>query len=1137
MTTGRTLCSYRTFFSICCALFVGQMWGQSLYGNAISQGSNCYRLTQNSPSQVGAVWMAGTVDVSESWEMRAEVFLGTSNSGADGMVFVLRNPNSDVIGINGGRLGYGGIDESLGVEMDTYYGPNFPSTGDITADHIGVQKNGSVSHVGGNSIAGPIPAIPGSANIENGVFHDLRVTYNADSQELRVYFNCNQRILTTVDLVEILGTADGKWGFTAATGGAYNLQRVCNAEWLPWPSDLVEDTVETCSGIAVDLELPAATDNVTWSPSEGLSTATGTAVTATVDTTTIYSVTYDDICGNSTTETVEVAVVSVPDMGLPLDTLLCQGGSIELVNGPWPPGIVGIWEDGSLDSIRSISATGTYSLTLTNEILGCSETESVEVLAVDLPQFDLGTDVVACPGALVEFELGPLLPELSVTWNGLPGGSEFATAEAGAVVVTWGQAGCSESDTAVVVHHPSYEVSWPENPLVLCLDDTILVSVVDPNWTGESVSVFWNDGTMGPDQWISDSGLYGVSVQTNNCVFESELVIEDSPNTGVNLGEDVILCASDAVTFNSGYSGGFTYWISGGTSNGTSAPSTTVSDEDAVVIVEISIGSCVESDTVVVDHIPLFDPGLPESLDLCLDDSLYIEAMSGADAYSWNNGVESAGQWVDAAGVYSVSAPISGCPHTDAVQVVPSANAGVDLGPDDLICAGESVTFSSGYPAAATQWWQNDAEQGGNSTWSVSGMDATVVAEVTIDACISSDTVFVEFVPFFDPGLPVAVSFCSGDSIYIEAELGAPEYLWNTGQTLPGIWITTADNYVVNTPVQGCPYGDAIAASVIPLPLFDLGPDISICEGQNVSLSTGLFLADETYWSTGSQGPVIEIDASGSYSVTVTENGCSASDTATVIFQPLPIFDLGPDQSICPEEWANLYVWPVPDGTEVTWNSGQVAMQIEVNASGVYSATALLNGCSWTDAIVVERAAPLEAYVENLMIMCAGDSMVVSVENEPNLFPESYSWNTGAVTSAIRIVRQGQYSVTVSNACESVYTDFEVRLEACDCSVWVPNAFTPDNDGVNDRFIPVLGCIPVEYRLEVYNKWGQLVFATDAVDQGWVGQVEGSPGSGLPGGYFGQDGMYSWRLALAFDDGEIFKSVVQEYSGSVYLVR
>ena len=107
----------------------------------------------------------------------------------------------------------------------------------------------------------------------------------------------------------------------------------------------------------------------------------------------------------------------------------------------------------------------------------------------------------------------------------------------------------------------------------------------------------------------------------------------------MDLGADMLLCANETVTFASGYPASATTWISGDAS-GTQAATTTVNAESDLVIAEISIGSCVERDTVEVTHVPFFDGGLPDALDLCLNDSLSLEAAAGADDYTWNNGVD-----------------------------------------------------------------------------------------------------------------------------------------------------------------------------------------------------------------------------------------------------------------------------------------------------------------------------------------------------------------------------------------------------------------------------------------------------------------------------------------------------------------
>ena len=180
----------------------------------------------------------------------------------------------------------------------------------------------------------------------------------------------------------------------------------------------------------------------------------------------------------------------------------------------------------------------------------------------------------------------------------------------------------------------------------------------------------WNDGTTANALDVSQAGNYSVEITTPDCAYTYDLDVEFSPNQGVDLGADVLLCANETVTFASGYPASATTWISGGDASGTQAATTTVNAEADLVIAEISIGACVERDTVEVTHVPFFDGGLPDALDLCLNDSLSLEAAAGADDYTWNNGVDVPAQWVNSPGSYSVELALDGCVFTDEVTVL-----------------------------------------------------------------------------------------------------------------------------------------------------------------------------------------------------------------------------------------------------------------------------------------------------------------------------------------------------------------------------------------------------------------------------------------------------------------------------------
>ncbi len=1123
-----------------CLLWQVHAQSNTLHGNAIDLGNECYRLTNSSSYQRGSVWYAGTVDVSQSWEMTADVYLGTTNnSGADGMVFVLRSSDASELGGNGGRMGYGGnsanrIEPSIGVQMDTYEGGNHA---DPWYDHLAIHRDGSVNHNSADALADPVPALLSFGNIENDTDYSLRVTYNATTQVLKVYWNCVERLSEVVDIEGIIGTNEVKWGFTAATGFFNNQHRVCNAQWNAM-EEIIAPEVTACSGEPVDLTVSDFALNPIWSPATGLSSTNGNTVTATLDASQIYTVTYEDVCETEYTLSIEVDVAELPNPGLPSDTVACDASVLILNNGPWPAGIIGTWDDGSTDQAFTVSGAGNYTLTLEETESGCSTSASVDVVAIDLPDLSLGDDQVVCPDEAVNFDFSGYDSNLSYTWNGLPGSYTYSTTQMGTLILEWGLSLCSASDTIELSNHPSYSVNWEENPLVLCLDDVQTVSALDITWDGEAVSWLWNDGTNENTLDIDEAGLYSVEITTPNCTFTYDLDVEDSPNQGVDLGADVLLCDSESVTFDSGYPASATTWISGGVASGTQATSTTVFAESATVVAEVSIGACAEFDTVEVVHVPFFDAGLPDALDLCLNDSVELIAQSGADAYTWSNDIDAAAQWVSAVGLYSVESEVNGCVFIDEIAVNPSANAGVFLGPNTVACNGEEVILASGYAASETEWWVNGSPEGNSPTWTVLNEDATIIAEVTVGECVERDTVSIDYAPVFNTGLPDSFPLCNGDSIWVSANVGATVYEWSSGDSTSGIWIDSPGNYTLTTPVQGCQYSTTVSVYNVPLPVFELGEDLTLCDGESAILSTELATADAILWSDGSSEPTLEVASTGTYSVVVTENGCSSEDAVSITVQALPIFDLGPNQQLCPDEEAYLYIYPLPEEASFSWNIAHYEPTLTTSSPGMYTALVNWNGCLWTDEVIVERAAPLFIDIAEPLSFCEGESMVVSGENPPNLFPVNYSWNNGETTPAIQINRQGIYEVTAANACDTISKTFEVTLEYCGCPIYVPNAFTPDNDGANDLFQPVLSCEPESYLLEIFNSWGEIIFATDDPETGWFGQVEEDPSSTDYSGYFTRSNVYHWRIEVQFPDDENSPpSARLEFQGHVHMIR
>jgi hypothetical protein len=195
--------------------------GYIVNGSASSSGGDCFILTPDNFGLGGSVWYENYLSLNYNFDMSFQVYLGSNDDfGADGIAFVMQ-PNSTAAGGIGGGIGYLGITPSIAVEYDTW------QNDDPWYDHVSVQRNGDVNFSG--AVAGPVQASAVSDNIEDGLWHSTRITWDAASKTLSVYFDGNLRLTYTDDITT--NTFGGNplvyWGFTGATGAAANLQQFC----------------------------------------------------------------------------------------------------------------------------------------------------------------------------------------------------------------------------------------------------------------------------------------------------------------------------------------------------------------------------------------------------------------------------------------------------------------------------------------------------------------------------------------------------------------------------------------------------------------------------------------------------------------------------------------------------------------------------------------------------------------------------------------------------------------------------------------------------------------------------------------------------------------------------------------------
>jgi hypothetical protein len=215
----------------------------------------------------------------------------------------------------------------------------------------------------------------------------------------------------------------------------------------------------------------------------------------------------------------------------------------------------------------------------------------------------------------------------------------------------------------------------------------------------------------------------------------------------------------------------------------------------------------------------------------------------------------------------------------------------------------------------------------------------------------------------------------------------------------------------------------------------DLGPDITICPGQSVTLTPTVNPTPDTYaWSTGESSSTITVNpaVTTSYSVTVTDNGCIDADTIQVIVNPNGITaNAGNDVSICQNQSTTLSGSGGGPNATYQWSSGQNGQNISVTPSGTttYTLTVTDGACSSTDQVVVTVNPNPIADAGLPQTICEGESTQLSATGGTN--NNQYTWSTGQGGANISVspTSTTTYTVTISiNGCTDS-DDVEVTVE------------------------------------------------------------------------------------------------------------
>jgi len=735
--------------------------------------------------------------------------------------------------------------------------------------------------------------------------------------------------------------------------------------------------------------------------------STSQSITVSPNVTTNYSVTvYENTCSSEDSVLVTVEQSVIANAGN--DVTICDGNSTVLIA---TGGTDYLWSTGETNSSIEVSpnASTEYSVTVSSGTQ--SDTDSVLVTVKPIPVADAGNDMTISQGENVTLTAS--------------GGSYYL----------WDNG----SNTKKITVNPNVTTSYSVIVYKNGCSSTasVLVTVIETETVnanaGNDVTICEGSTTIltasGGTDYLWDTGETTISIEvspnitTNYSVTVSNATQSDTDTVNVTVNESPIADAGNDITIVQGSSttltanGGTSYQWSNGevTQNITVSPSITTNYS---VTTYQNGCSSTDSVSVIVEDAVFANAG--NDVTICEGNNTILTATGGTD-YLWNTGETTASINVNPniSTTYTVTVSSGSQSDTDSVVVIVNALPIANAGNDVTINQGESVTLTAAEGGDFYIW-----SDGSISRSITVNPNVTTMYTVTVDknSCSSIDSVLVTVTEVVtseviaDAGRDVSI--CEGVNVTLTAT-GGINYLWNTGETTASIdvnpEITTTYSVTVSEGTESDT--DSVNVNVKDMPIANAGNDVTIVLGQSVTLTAGG--GSSYHWSNGatSQSIIVNPNISTNYLVTVSENGCSSSDSINVSVEEPVIANAGNDVTIC--EGSNT-VLTATGGTDYLWNTGETTASIDVDpeVTTVYSVTVTSGSQSDIDSVVVT--------VNSLPIASAGNDVTISQGQSATLTASggtSYLWSNGAATQSITVSPNitSNFSVRVyQNGCFSV---------------------------------------------------------------------------------------------------------------------
>ena len=625
-----------------------------------------------------------------------------------------------------------------------------------------------------------------------------------------------------------------------------------------------------------------------------------------------------------------------------------------------------------------------------------------------------------------------------------------------------------------------------------------------------NTTYLWQDNSASASYQATTDGLYWLEASNSCGTFRDSVGVDFHQPGTVSLGADTLLCTGDSLLLNLSLDQGSYLW------DDASSDSTRMIYGPGTYFVAAENACGLQRDTLAVGGLepPLLDFGADSQL--CQGEVLILRAAWPEASYLWSDGSDADSLVITQPGLYWAEVQNTCGIIRDSIEVDFLAPPSVSLGADTLLCEGEAFTLGQDLPTSYDYLWST-----GDTSRVQTFTEADCYSVEASNICgVDRDTLCLSYETPPQLSLGADTTLCENGTLLLDASWPNATYRWQDGSSGSDFTVTQAGTYHVRVSLQACEARDTVQIDYRPLPRVDLGGDQLVCDQPEYTL-TASFAPASYRWNDGSTEQSLTATATGLYAVQVSNSCGEASDSVSLTFEQSPEVSLGLDTLLCEGEILLLdATWPRAD---YLWQDGSVEPVLVVNEAGSYSVQLTTDCGEAEDQLRVDYEDAPAINLPPDTLICEGQFLLIDLQGRG----DTYRWQDGSAEPRRELAEPGRYWVEVGNRCGTSRDSLQLDTEPCDCHIFVPTVFTPNQDGINETFAPGYSCRLIDYELRVFDRWGRLQFLAEQPDQGWDGFTpQGAP---CP------EGVYTWTLRYRYYDATAER--VMHRGGTVQVVR